>query len=255
MIIQADTMRLAVLSDIHSNIAALEAVAEVIDRLSPDEIICLGDIVGYNAQPSECVRLIQNLTPLVIAGNHDRDIISGMALQGTNKAAHLVQDWTRQHLNDEELTYLASLPSHCVQPEYVAAHGCYLNTTYVNGYVTSTMLEENLHAICERATWPRLAFCGHTHVPMCGWLEGTGCIEPRSPQSVRWPASAQVVLINPGSVGQPRDLDPRASFALVDTQAHTLEIHRVPYDIDRTIEAIQQANLPVELGERLRIGR
>ncbi|MBI4751954.1 MAG: metallophosphoesterase family protein [Acidobacteria bacterium] len=248
-------MRLAVLSDIHSNIAALEAVVEAIDRLSPDEIVCLGDIVGYNAQPGECIRLIQNITPMVIAGNHDRDIVSGMAIQGTNKSAYLVQNWTRLHLQEDELNYLASLPGHLVQPEYVAVHGCYLNTTYVNGYVTSTMLEENLQAVCERPTWPRLALCGHTHVPMCGWLEGTGCIEPRFPQSVRWPGSARVVLINPGSVGQPRDLDPRASFALVDTELRTLEIHRVVYDVERTIEAIKQAHLPIELAERLRIGR
>lgn len=248
-------MRLVVLSDIHSNIAALEAVVEAIDRLSPDEIVCLGDIVGYNAQPGECIRLIQKVTPLVIAGNHDRDIIAGMAIQGTNKTAQLVQNWTRLHLQDDELNYLASLPSHLVRPEYVAAHGCYLNTTYVNGYVTSTMLEENLQAICERPTWPRLALCGHTHVPMCGWLEGTACIEPRFPQSVRWPGNAQVILINPGSVGQPRDLDPRASFALVDTELRTLEIHRVVYDVERTIEAIKQAHLPIELAERLRIGR
>lgn len=249
-----EKMKLAVIADIHSNLAALEAVLEVIAQKRPDLVICLGDLVGYNAEPEECIALLQKHADLVVAGNHDADICHESRTLGTNSAARSVQEWTRKVLSEEALSYLRTLPTHRVDPRgFVAAHGCYLSEVYISGYVTSTMLEANLQAILRRSGWPKVAFCGHTHVPLCGWLDSS-CIERVPRPSISWPKSAEVVLVNPGSVGQPRDGDPRASFALISLEERSVEIVRVPYDIARTMRSIQKAGLPLSLAERLQHG-
>ena len=249
-------MRLAILSDIHANLPALEAVLEALEGLSPAALVCLGDLVGYHAEPAACIRLIRQRASVVIAGNHDYDTARQDHALGTGSVARQVQRWTREQLSAEELSYLAGLPSHHIEPgAYVAAHGCYLNTFYVSGYVTSTMLEANLRALEQNPLWPRLGLCGHTHAPLVGWLEAGRCEERRLTAPARWPSTAGAVLLNPGSVGQPRDGDPRASFAVVELEERTITIHRVPYDLERTARALRDARLPEELIDRLREGR
>lgn len=246
-------MRLALLADIHSNLAALEAVMEQVERLGVDRTVCLGDIVGYNAEPRECIELVRRMD-IVVAGNHDRETLSGLSKPGTNATAQFIQHWTRAKLGPSEIDYLERLPNRFIDDDFVAVHGCYLNDIHTFGYVTSTMLEANLKAVRQRG-FPPIAFCGHTHVAICGWLEGEHCQEPKAQGQVCWPARADVVLINPGSVGQPRESDPRAAFAVVDLEARTVDFHRVEYDIQRTVSAITRAGLPPSLGERLRAGR
>jgi diadenosine tetraphosphatase ApaH/serine/threonine PP2A family protein phosphatase len=249
-------MKIAVFSDVHANLPALEAVLEAIDQLAPDRILCLGDLVGYGAEPAACIRTVRAAADVVLLGNHDRDSLAAQAAQGTNSLARLTQAWTREQLGPEELAYLEALPSKTLEPYgVVAVHGCYLNDVHVTGYVTSTMLPDNLQAVAAREGWPRIALCGHTHLPLCGWLLGNDTLEPKIRGRLVWPAKARAVLINPGAVGQPRDGDPRAAFALLDLERRTVEIHRVRYDIDRAAEAIQKAGLPASLGERLREGR
>jgi predicted phosphodiesterase len=249
-------MRLAVLADVHANLAALEAVLAAVDQAQVDRVVCLGDLVGYNAEPAECVARIRASADVVVAGNHDRCVTLAGDTRGINEIALAVNEWTRAQLDPDLLHYLASLPARHIEPDrFVAVHGCFLNDTHVNGYVTGTMLQANLEALVARAEWPHIGFCGHTHMPMCGWFVGPSAIESSLASPVQWPASAKAVLVNPGSVGQPRDGDLRASFAIVDLAERSAEVRRVAYDIERSVAAIARAGLPDVLGKRLREGR
>ncbi len=249
-------MRVAVIADVHANLPALEAVLEAAAAAGVERVVCLGDIVGYNAEPAACIERLQRAAQVVVAGNHDVDTAHQTHGAGTSAPARRVQDWTRQQLPAEAMTFLAALPTLVVDSAgFVAVHGCFLNSVYYSGYVTGTMLATNLAAVAARSEWPKLALCGHTHIPMCGWLTADGCVEPRFDGLVRWARDAQAVLVNPGSVGQPRDGDPRAAFAVVDLVGQTAEVRRVRYDVDRATRAIREAGLPEQLAERLREGR
>ncbi len=249
-------MRIAVLADLHANLPALGAVLSAIRRAQPDCIVCLGDIVGYGAEPEACIEMMRSISATTVLGNHDADVVNHTEAPGTNPQARLLHQWTRSQLSASAIAYLRSLPPVKIEAgEFIAVHGCYLNETHVTGYVTSTMLEANLRAIATRPEWPRLALCGHTHAPLCGWLEGEHCTERNLQEAVYWPKNARAVLLNPGSVGQPRDGDPRASFAVVDTVQRRIEIQRLDYEIERAAQAISAAGLPVSLAERLWQGR
>jgi diadenosine tetraphosphatase ApaH/serine/threonine PP2A family protein phosphatase len=249
-------MRIAIFGDVHANIQALDKVLKAIEDQQPDEILCLGDIVGYGVEPNLCIDRVRDATSLILMGNHDMDAANGIQSPGTNAMARLLLDWTHCQLDTASRDFLAALQKRIILPEVaVAVHGCYLNDTGVYGYVTGTMLEKNLRAVAENPLWPKLAFCGHTHVPMCGWIEGDICVEVKLNSPVRWPSKASAVLINPGAVGQPRDGDPRAAFAIVDTNLRTAEVIRVEYDIEVTARAIEGCGLPKILADRLREGR
>lgn len=249
-------MRLALISDVHANVPAIASVLEAIRREAPDVVVCLGDLVGYNAEPSEVIGLIRDLGGPVVVGNHDRDASQPGATPGTNASARIAQSWTQERLSQDERDYLNQLPNIVVEPsEFVAVHGCYLNRSHVSGYVTSTMLGANLRAVRDEPDWPKVSFCGHTHTAMCGWLHRDEVIEPAPPAQVEWPAAVDAVLINPGAVGQPRDGDPRAAFALVDLRDRWIEFRRVEYDVAAAARTIREAGLPEDLAERLRVGR
>jgi diadenosine tetraphosphatase ApaH/serine/threonine PP2A family protein phosphatase len=248
-------MLVAVLADLHANIQAFDAVWTSVCALRPDCVVLLGDIVGYNAAPSECIALARQCSQFVVIGNHDHDAVNEPTALGTGSAARQVQQWTRQAISSQDAEYLRGLPKIVrVEQEFLAVHGCYLNDTHYTGYVTSTMLDANLRAIAERWDVP-LAFCGHTHVPMAGWLDGDDCVEQPLRELTRWPTKARAVLINPGAVGQPRDGDPRAAFALVNTERRTIDVRRVEYDVSAACQASAAAGLLPALAERLRTGR
>lgn len=249
-------VRVSVIADVHANAAALDAVLEAVARSATERLVCLGDLVGYNAEPAQCVARLRAAAAVVVAGNHDVDVARGSTCAGTNAGARAAQEWTRAQLDGAERAWLGALPAiACDRAGFTAVHGCYLNSTYYTGYVTTTMLPANLRAAAARPERPRVALCGHTHVPMLGWLDGDECAEPRWAGTLRWPASAAAVLVNPGSVGQPRDGDPRASFAILDLEARTAELRRVAYDVERAARAIVAAGLPETLAARLREGR
>lgn len=248
-------MRFGLISDVHGNAPALEAVLDALESLAPDAVVCMGDLVGYNAEPAFCVSAVRAAADVVVAGNHDRGAVDPTMFRGVNQAARTAIEWTHAVLSADDRNYLAALPGRHVDPHgFIAVHGCFLNEHHITGYVTGTMLEDNLTALRARTEWPDLAFCGHTHVPMCGWLDEHGCTEPRVTQSARWSRNACAVLVNPGSVGQPRDGDPRASFAVVDVAARTVEFRRVRYDVERAVRAIREAGLPETLAVRLQKG-
>lgn len=249
-------MRIAVLGDVHANLAALEAALTSVHRLQPDRILCLGDIVGYHAQPRECLQLVREGCDAWVVGNHDRAAAGDRAEMGTSHAARRVMEWTREVLGEEERAWLRDLPRHRVDEAGVLmAHGCFLNDAFYRGYTTSTMLPANLQAVAANPEWPLVAVCGHTHVPMCGWLRGGEVHESHLREPAEWPSDASAVLLNPGAVGQPRDGDPRAAFAVLDLDVRRAEVHRVPYDLERTAGAMHEAGLPRGLVDRLREGR
>lgn len=248
-------MRLGVIADVHANLPALEACLEELDRRRVDRVVCLGDVVGYGAEPRACIELLRARGIATVRGNHDHDVASTDLQAGTGSAARVVLGWTRRELDELDRRWLGELPAHLVldPPGVILAHGCFLNDVFFRGYVTSTMLEANLRAIAGSGGWPQVALCGHTHVPMCGWLAGDAVEERRAVAS--WPARASAVLVNPGSVGQPRDAEPTACCAIVDLGARTAEVLRVPYDVEAAIAALRGAGLPEELSHRLREGR
>lgn len=249
-------MRLAVLADLHSNLHALEAVERSITSHGVDALVVLGDLVGYNAKPEQTVDWVRGRSAIAVAGNHDRDVTRDKQRAGTGRAATIAQAWTRTQLSDESLDFLSNLPNiHVEQDEFVAVHGCYLNPEHYYGYVTSTMLANNLESIWQDPALPELAFCGHTHMPLVGWIRHGEVHEFIPRQRTNWPRDADAVLLNPGAVGQPRDGDARACWALVDTAARWLELHRDEYPIDSATRAILDASLPEELAQRLVTGR
>lgn len=249
-------MRVAVIADIHANMYALEAVARRIEQLAPDRLVCAGDLVGYNAQPRAVVQWVREHVDACVAGNHDVDVVTRAAQVGTSSAARRAQSWTRERLDDDERAFLASLPAHVDDASGMrVVHGCYLNTTYYTGYVTVTMLRANLDALAARAGGGVIGICGHTHLPMVAWLRAGAVVTGDVNGKSQWPEHADAVLINPGAVGQPRDGDARASFALVDVDARSAEIHRCDYDVEAAQRAIEHGGLPTELGNRLSQGR
>ena len=248
------SVRLALIADIHANLAALTAVLDALRSIEVDEVVCLGDLVGYNAEPDVCVAAVRAAADRVIAGNHDVASIRDEVVAGVNSIARAALMWTREHISDETRAYLRGLPHELVSDHYVAGHGTFLGDDRHSGYVTGTAVRANLEAIADHPTWPKLALCGHTHLPMCTWLEGQLVHSSPLLRPVRWPEHARAVLINPGSVGQPRDGDPRAAAAIVDLGARTVTPIRVEYDVERTIAAIQRAGLPDPLADRLRLG-
>jgi diadenosine tetraphosphatase ApaH/serine/threonine PP2A family protein phosphatase len=249
-------MRVAVIADIHANIRALEAVSVAIGSSGIDRLICLGDIVGYNAEPRECVDWVRDRCDTTVVGNHDVEVAADESSELTHSRARRAQQWTIEQLDATHTGYLGSLPRLVCDPSgLLAAHGCYLNDIYYQGYVTPTMIATNLEAIAERGEPILAALCGHTHVPFAAWLHKGATHHADTAETITWPESASAVLLNPGSVGQPRDRDPRASFAVVDTAARSVEIRRVEYDVEGAARANRRAGLPEALAARLLEGR
>ncbi len=240
-------MRYGVFGDIHSSIDALDAVLFELRRRRVEGWICTGDVVGYGPDPGECIARVRELGPVIVAGNHDWAVAGRLGLEYFNTQAQAAILWTRRVLGAAEIEWLGSLPlTQQVGEGITVAHGTvhepqhfdYLQTAY-DAYLSFEALDTPT------------GFVGHSHVPVT-FLDGTPItysIEPRIELGERR------AIVNPGSVGQPRDEDPRASCAVYDSARRTLEIHRVTYDIQGTIGRILRAGLPPLLGERLRLGR
>ena len=240
-------MRLAVLSDIHGNYDALRAVLSALDGELIDTYACLGDIVGYGPQPAECIREIQKYDCIVIAGNHDCAVADTTCMETFNSLAKEAILWTRGRLAEEEVNFLSRLP--LVESVYGAqlVHGT-LYAPELFDYV-KTSYDAHLSMQKMRGT---LCFVGHSHVPVA-FVEGdviSYCLE----QTVRLEPGRRV-LFNVGSVGQPRDKDPRACCAIYDSDEQTIKLMRVRYSVESVIAKIREAGLPAPLGERLRVGR
>lgn len=240
-------MRVAILSDIHSNLEALEAVLADARAQRCTEFVCLGDIVGYNANPGECVKLIQDLQCPVVKGNHDEQASIISSTEGFNELAEEAIDWTRAQLSAEDKAWLTDLRLTRQVRDFTIVHAT-LDTPGQWGYVFN-----DLDAIAS-FTYQHTALCffGHTHWP-------TAFVRD---DNVRRITVGQVVLsagkkyfINPGSIGQPRDRDWRAAYCILHTERQVVEERRVKYDLATAQRKVRAAGLPDRLADRLAAGR
>jgi diadenosine tetraphosphatase ApaH/serine/threonine PP2A family protein phosphatase len=240
-------MRLAVLSDIHANLAALDAVRD--DLPDVDEIWACGDIVGYGPQPNQVIRRLQEMGARSVMGNHDGAALGTVDVGWFNPDAARAIAWTTEVADDNTRSYLASLPEVRREGELTAVHGSPRDPTWE--YITGAQAAaENLDAF-----ETRLCLHGHTHVPVIFRAdEGRMEIVPATPdESISIQGGR--LLLNPGSVGQPRDGNPASSYLLLDTEAGVAEFRRVRYDIAATQALMREAGLPPRLVERLSYGR
>jgi predicted phosphodiesterase len=251
-------MRIAILSDVHSNLAALRAILAHAEATEPvDAVWCLGDIVGYAAEPSETIALLRQRPLTAVAGNHDLAAVRVMGVDEFNPVAAAAALWTAEQLSDDERAFLLDLPLTLITGDPDGPDGF----TLVHGSLREPAWEYLLEAEQAEAqfalqTTP-YSLIGHSHLPF-RVEEREGRVSAFMRASDGTPvrlASDRRLIINPGSAGQPRDGDPRVSYVLYDTDAATITWHRVAYDIAATQKAIRAAGLPEFLAARLAVGR
>jgi diadenosine tetraphosphatase ApaH/serine/threonine PP2A family protein phosphatase len=241
-----------VLADVHGNGPALDAVLEDARAKGADSFLFLGDAVGYGPDPSRCVRTLADLSPAVfVRGNHDHAIGTGHLDVGMNGLARRCAEWTLSALDGGERHWLANLPVDHAEDGFLAVHGAPKDPRRFLAYVYELTYEDNLRYLSEERI--PLCFYGHTHVQMTHAELVAGPTKLPGSRTIKLDARYRY-LVNPGSVGQPRDGDARAAYALWDRSAGTVTTHRVGYDVERTIHAIGVAGLPSELEFRLRGG-
>lgn len=241
-------MRYALLSDIHGNIEALEAVVDEFSRHKVDECLCLGDIVGYGADPKECIRTVQFLKPRVcVAGNHEWGITGRLGLDYFNENARMSLEWTQKVLDENEIEYLKSFPLVYNSDEFTIVHGS-LEKPEEFSYVSDK--EDASRTLVIMKT--RVCFLGHSHIAGIYYSDREKIISPKVTRLTL--ERGRRYIINVGSIGQPRDFDPRASFAVYDTGKNIVEIIRVNYDIKSAQGKIIKAGLPARLALRLSNG-
>jgi len=269
-------MKYAVLSDIHANLEAFEAVLKRCRELGADQYISLGDTVGYGADPSACLELLRSLNPLaVVKGNHDEFASNDdEVMEGFNPHARAAVLWTKAQLSKEQRDYLANLPMR-VTPKgsnFTIVHAT-LDSPDAWGYIFDT------HHAADNFSYQftPICFCGHSHVPLAFckkpvmlhsgkpieevvvWAGSSGTILSPEEAAQEETIALQLqpgykYLINVGSVGQPRNRDPRASFAMYDSETRMIYRHIIPYDLQKAQAKIRAAGLPERLAFRLEIG-
>ncbi len=241
-------MRYAILSDIHANVESLEAVFACIP--ASDAILCLGDIVGYGPNPNECLALVRERAQATVLGNHDVAAIDGFGIEYFNDAARSAIEWTRGVIDKDHVAWLDALSYELRTDDYLLVHGAPVEYfTYI--------LNKRTAAQAFEATDAPLIFVGHTHLADYYALAADGSIAHAHQQHGGRLALEPGVryIVNVGSVGQPRDLNPAASFVTFDADARTIEWKRVPYAVEITQEKIACACLPESLAQRLEVGR
>jgi len=247
--------RYLVISDLHSNLEALDTVLQASSAQKCDAVLVLGDLVGYGANPNEVVSRVREQNPAaVVRGNHDKVAAGIETAEDFNPMARSAVDWTRRALSEDTLAYLRALPAgpQIVDDQVEVCHG--------------SPLDEDLYVVADldairsiEATRRPVCLFGHTHVAICARLDGSRRLDIEAPQG--HPefqtnlAPSTKYLINPGSVGQPRDGDSRAAYAIVDTDKKTVTLYRVAYPIEITQKKILEAGLPPMLAYRLGMGR
>ncbi len=240
-------MRLAVLSDIHANLAALDAVCD--DLPTVDEVWVLGDIVGYGPQPNEVIRRLQELGAKAVIGNHDGAAIGTVDASWFNPDAAAAIRWTASVLDGTSTAYLAKLPQVQREGELTAVHGSPRQPIWE--YITDAgIASANLDAFSTRH-----CLYGHTHLPVIYRADGSRMTVVPATTGTAITVDARRSLMNPGSVGQPRDGNPDASYLLLDLAAGRAEFRRVPYDVALTQRLMRELDLPRWLIERLPLGR
>lgn len=237
----------AILSDVHANLEALEAALAVVDERRPSRILCLGDVVGYGASPNECVAHVRERCELVLLGNHDAAATGGPEAARFNVHARTAAHWTARVLTVPHRDWLKALPLTQSLGPFFCVHASPASPRsweYIfDRYDADPQFQFFRESVC---------FIGHTHQPAAYELRESGCVPVLSPRLRLDPTRRYIV--NVGSVGQPRDRDPRASIVFYHEEAGELEFVRVPYDIEAAQRRILEAELPPFLATRLATG-
>ena len=238
-------MRIGVLSDIHANLTAFEAVLEALGDV--DEYWCLGDVVGYGPEPNECIERLGGLQHRCVLGNHDEAAIGRADIRFFNEMAAFAVKWTSSRLTPDSQSYLSSLPRRFEEGVLTVVHGSPRDPT--NEYLMDEWSARQNFAYFSTP----YCLVGHTHVPVIFGETRTIWTPDGSPRA--YELGPERTIVNPGSVGQPRDGNPNSRCATIDTDEMTLRYLEVPYDIAKTQRAMQKAGLPDMLWIRLSYGR
>ncbi len=244
-------MRVAVIADIHSNLAALEACLDSIEAAEADEIWCLGDVVGYGPEPDACADIVRERCSLCLAGNHDLAVLGALDVEAFSETAAAAVRWTQNVIGEETLGFLRDLEPAGQRSGIDLCHASPRDPIW------EYVLTREQAGACLDAQTERICLIGHSHVALFFTRPEGERGDVRSAQAAdgslidvgggRW-------LLNPGSVGQPRDGDPRAAWLVLDTEAESVLFKRSAYDIERTADSIVAADLPKPLADRLFIG-
>ncbi|MDX6707417.1 MAG: hypothetical protein QOK16_2542 [Solirubrobacteraceae bacterium] len=243
-------MQVAILSDIHGNRHAFEAVLADAEAAGADEMWCLGDLVGYGAEPDACVELARRHAAICLAGNHDLGVTGDIGLEEFSIGAALAARWTQDTITAANLEFLRALRPEGEESSVGLYHASPRDPIWE--YVLSALLAE----LCLDAQPQRVALIGHSHVPL-SFVRTEGEVATGEPRrdGDELDISAGEWLLNPGSVGQPRDGDPRAAWMMLDLDRWRARWHRVEYDVAGAAAAIRAAKLPDSLAERLGYGQ
>jgi len=243
-------MRYAIIADIHANLAAFDAVLNDIEQGGGvGEIWCLGDVVGYGPDPHQCLERLRQNKNICVAGNHDLAATGKIDASEFNPDAAASCRWTTQQLSPEDIDYLENLPSVIERDDFTLVHGSAREPIW-EYLLSASDAEENF-------AYFQSQFClvGHSHVPLAFvYDENDVCSFSRFSPDIKLVLGKSRMIVNPGGVGQPRDGDPRASYAIYDSDAGLVKLHRIDYDIGATQGRIVESNLPVRLAARLSYG-
>ncbi len=240
-------MKTALISDIHSNLPALKAVLEDIHQENPDAIYCAGDIVGYGAQPSECIEKVSEVCETTVAGNHDWGAIGKANISSLNDWAQKAILWTAEQISYNEKRILAELPIMAYISDALIVHGTPKAPENWDYLLYASQLPAQFAAFSER-----LCFIGHSHSPLIWTESGEGLLPYYDRPFIL--NKSERYIINVGSVGQPRDGDTRSCYVIFDDENMSVRFKRIEYNIDKATALIREAGLPEILASRLYLG-
>lgn len=237
-------MLFGIFGDIHSNFDALSAVVKDMKKMGVDQYCCIGDIVGYAAEPAKCIKMLKNLGCQISAGNHDYGVADKINVDDFNADAYDAIMWTKDALSDADKQFLADLPLVVNNDLFTLVHGT-LHNPITFRYMINLDEAESTFKILDN----KICFIGHTHIPVT-FFQKNGDATYSFDNEIdldEW----EKVIINTGSIGQPRDRDPRASYVLLDTEENRIIFRRVEYDVGNAQKKIYQSGLPRRNGDRL----
>ncbi|HEX5145711.1 MAG TPA: metallophosphoesterase family protein [Conexibacter sp.] len=243
-------MRIAIVSDVHANRHAFEAVLDAVEAAGADELWCLGDLVGYGAEPDACIELARRHAAVCLGGNHDLAVCGKLPLAEFSRGAELSVRWTAETLSPGDLAHLKTLEPQRLDEAIGLYHASPRDPVWE--YVLSPLQAE----LCLDRLEHRIACIGHSHMALqYSRADGAPASGGTCPEGTELDLAGGAWLLNPGSVGQPRDGDPRAAWLMLDTDVWTAAFHRSAYDVSGAAAAIRAARLPDSLAERLAHGQ